>query len=127
MRAFDLQIRRKTVHQDREIIMCQTLASNLLFIIDTLGIFSVQDSAGTVKARGRIDLAYRRYVPSKAYEVEVMFGEGVRIDGEGECGGGSEEGRLMGEYMRKTKITKEKISKLAYDVTVHPVTNVTTM
>jgi len=66
-------------------------------------------------------------VPSKAYEVEVMFGEGGRIDVEGEYGGGSEEGRVMGEYMRKTKITKEKIQKLAYDVTVHPVTNITTM
>lgn len=107
--------------------MCQTLASNLLFIVDTLGVFSVQDSAGTVKARGRIDLAYRRYVPSKAYDFQIMFGSDPHIEPSIDHSPDSNEGLAIAEWMRKTKITKERIAKFAYDTTVHPVSNVTTM
>jgi len=54
-------VKRKTLHQDRNIIFCQKLSSSLIFVIDEVGFFTVQDDKGTVRARGRLDLAYRRY------------------------------------------------------------------
>jgi hypothetical protein len=53
----------------------------MVFIMDDVGFFTVQDDLGTVKARGRLDLAYRVYVKSSNYKATTrLFPSGADID-----------------------------------------------
>jgi hypothetical protein len=53
----------------------------MLFIIDKLGLFSVQDDLGELKARGRLDLSYKRFVESKTESFYTFFPpNGLEID-----------------------------------------------